>query len=233
MDNKDNNILDDDLRQLKDGAAELKKKLGGQTIISDFGACTDAVRKVSGLKKDYLTNAVTLLLFGAPATAFILKTSCGFSWWFCGALWVLMGILAPADSFYKFRMLQKIDFAGDSMLECGRKLAAYKTYFMKGRKRRWPAAVLFALWAIAEALFVVPEEARKDTLIILALGTVLMAFLAFTVLIPDTRRNFRAIDSFIRQVEEMEEERDNLSCPEIGLPILNNKDLQNNRPDRS
>ena len=179
MDNKDNNILDDDLRQLKDGAAELKKKLGGQTIISDFGACTDAVRKVSGLKKDYLTNAVTLLLFGAPATAFILKTSCGFSWWFCGALWVLMGILAPADSFHKFRMLQRIDFAGDSMLECGRKLAAYKTYFMKGRKRRWPAAVLFALW---------------------------MAFLAFTVLIPDTRRNFRAIDSFIRQVEEMEEE---------------------------
>ena len=167
MDNQDN-ILDDDLRQLKDGAAELRKKLGGQTIISDFGACTDAVRKVSGLKKDYLTNAVTLLLFGAPATAFILKTSCGFSWWFCGALWVLMGILAPADSFHKFRMLQKIDFTGDSMLECGRKLAAYKTYFMKGRKNRWPAAVLFALWAIAEALFVVPEEARKDTLIILA-----------------------------------------------------------------
>ena len=213
MDNKDN-ILDDDLRQLKDGAAELKKKLGGQTIISDFGACTDAVRKVSGLKKDYLTNAVTLLLFGAPATAFILKTSCGFSWWFCGALWVLMGILAPADSFHKFRMLQRIDFAGDSMLECGRKLAAYKTYFMKGRKRRWPAAVLFALWAIAEALFVVPEEARKDTLIILALGIVLMAFLAFTVLIPDTRRNFRAIDSFIRQVEEMEEERDRPNPPE-------------------
>ena len=115
-----------------------------------------------------------------------------------------MGILAPADSFHKFRMLQKIDFAGDSMLECGRKLAAYKAYFMKGRKSRWPAAVLFALWAIAEALFVVPEEARKDTLIILALGTVLMAFLAFTVLIPDTRRNFKAIDSFIRQVEEME-----------------------------
>ena len=55
-----------------------------------------------------------------------------------------------------------------------------------------------------QALFVVPEEARKDTLIILALGIVLMAFLAFTVLIPDTRRNFRAIDSFIRQVEEME-----------------------------
>ena len=103
-------------------------------------------------------------------------------------------------------MLQRIDFAGDSMLECGRKLAAYKVYFMKGRKSRWPAAVLFALWAIAEALFVVPEEARKDTLIILALGIVLMAFLAFTVLIPDTRRNFRAIDSFIRQVEEMEEE---------------------------
>ena len=174
----------------------------------------DAVRKVSGLKKDYLTNAVTLLLFGAPATAFILKTSCGFSWWFCGALWVLMGILAPADSFHKFRMLQKIDFTGDSMLECGRKLAAYKTYFMKGRKNRWPAAVLFALWAIAEALFVVPEEARKDTLIILALGIVLMAFLAFTVLIPDTRRNFRAIDSFIRQVEEMEEERDRPNPPE-------------------
>ena len=65
-------------------------------------------------------------------------------------------------------MLQRIDFAGDSMLECGRKLAAYKAYFMKGRKSRWPAAVLFALWAIAEALFVVPEEARKDTLIILA-----------------------------------------------------------------
>ena len=162
------------------------------------------LRAADGVRKDYLTNAVTLLLFGAPATAFILKTSCGFSWWFCGALWVLMGILAPADSFHKFRMLQKIDFAGDSMLEYGRKLAAYKTYFMKGRKRRWPAAVLFALWAIAEALFVVPEEARKDTLIILALGTVLMAFLAFTVLIPDTRRNFKAIDSFIRQVEEME-----------------------------
>ena len=67
-------------------------------------------------------------------------------------------------------MLQRIDFAGDSMLECGRKLAAYKAYFMKGRKSRWPAAVLFALWAIAEALFVVPEEARKDTLIILAGG---------------------------------------------------------------
>ena len=93
-------------------------------------------------RKDYLTNAVTLLLFGAPA-----------------------------DSFHKFRMLQRIDFAGDSMLECGRKLAAYKAYFMKGRKSRWPAAVLFALWAIAEALFVVPEEARKDTLIILANGT--------------------------------------------------------------
>ena len=136
-------------------------------------------------RKDYLTNAVTLLLFGAPA-----------------------------DSFHKFRMLQRIDFAGDSMLECGRKLAAYKAYFMKGRKSRWPAAVLFALWAIAEALFVVPEEARKDTLIILALGTVLMAFLAFTVLIPDTRRNFRAIDSFIRQVEEMEEERDRPNPPE-------------------
>ena len=102
-------------------------------------------------------------------------------------------------------MLQKIDFAGDSMLECGRKLAAYKAYFMKGRKNRWPAAVLFALWAIAEALFVVPEEARKNTLIILALGA---------VLIPDTRRNFRAIDSFIRQVKEMEEERDRPNPPE-------------------
>ena len=66
-------------------------------------------------RKDYLTNAVTLLLFGAPT-----------------------------DSFHKFRMLQRIDFAGDSMLECGRKLAAYKAYFMKGRKSRWPAAVLFA-----------------------------------------------------------------------------------------
>ena len=41
-----------------------------------------------------------------------------------------------------------------------------------------------------------------------------MAFLAFTVLIPDTRRNFRAIDSFIRQVEEMEEERDRPNPPE-------------------
>ena len=205
MDNKDNILgLDDDLRQLKDGAAELRKKLGGQTIISDFGACTDTVIKVSRLKKDYLTNAVSLLLVGAPCTALILKTSCGFSWWFCGALWVMMGILGPADSFHKFRMLRKIDFAGDSMLECGRKLAAYKSYFMEGRKKRWPVAVLLAVWAVAEALFVVPEEARKETLIVLALGAVLMAFLAFTVLIPDTRRNFRTIDRFIRQVEEME-----------------------------
>ena len=124
-----------------------------------------------------------------------------------------MGILAPSDSFHKFRMLQ-IDFAGDSMLECSKKLAAYKTYFMKGRKNRWPAAVLFALWAIAEAFFVVPEETRKDTLIILVPGAVLMAFLAFTVLIPDTRRNFMAIDSFISQVEEIEEERDRPDIPD-------------------
>ena len=193
-------IYSQELEEMREQVAILKKKLDKQTIISDTHIRNSMTSKRSDMTRT-ITATIIAGLFAAPYCTWIF-CKFGFSPYFIIATDIMLAVCIAITIRQRYT-LKNLDFTQGNLVEVAEKLSKVKTHYHEWIKIAIPMLLIWVSWMAYEALTrMEPSPTLMGFLPGAGIGIIIGGFIGHRI----NQKIVRKSTEILKQIEELQKD---------------------------
>ncbi len=196
----DNTIYSQELEEMREQVAILKKKLDKQTIISDTHIRNSMTSKRSDMTRT-ITATIIAGLFAVPYCTWIFWKF-GFSLYFIIATDIMLAVCIGITIKQRYT-LKNLDFTQGNLVDVAERLNKVKSHYHEWIKIALPMIILWASWMAYEALTKMePSPILIGFLSGAGIGIIIGGFIGIRI----NQKIVRKSTEILKQIEELQKD---------------------------
>ena len=196
----DNTIFSQELEEMREQVAILKKKLDKQTIISDTHIRNSMMSKKSDMTRT-ITATIIAGLFAVPYCTWIFWKF-GFSPYFIIATDIMLAVCIGITIKQRYT-LKNLDFTQGNLVDVAERLNKVKSHYHEWIKIALPMIILWASWMAYEALTKMePSPILIGFLSGAGIGIIIGGFIGLRI----NQKIVRKSTEILKQIEELQKD---------------------------
>ena len=196
----DNTIFSQELEEMREQVAILKKKLDKQTIISDTHIRNSMMSKKSDMTRT-ITATIIAGLFAVPYCTWIFWKF-GFSLYFIIATDIMLAVCIGITIKQRFT-LKNLDFTQGNLIDVAEKLNKLKTHYHEWIKIAIPMILIWVSWMAYEAFTKMePSPIQTGFITGAGIGIIIGGFIGHRI----NQKIVRKSTEILKQIEELQKD---------------------------
>lgn len=196
----DNTIFSQELEEMREQVAILKKKLDKQTIISDTHIRNSMTSKRSDMTRT-ITATIIAGLFAVPYCTWIFWKF-GFSLYFIIATDIMLAVCIGINIQQRFT-LKNLDFTQGNLIDVAEKLNKLKTHYHEWIKIAIPMILIWVSWMAYEAFTKMePSPIQTGFITGAGIGIIIGGFIGHRI----NQKIVRKSTEILKQIEELQKD---------------------------
>ena len=196
----DNTIFSQELEEMREQVAILKKKLDKQTIISDTHIRNSMMSKKSDMTRT-ITATIIAGLFAVPYCTWIFWKF-GFSPYFIIATDIMLAVCIGITIKQRFT-LKNLDFTQGNLIDVAEKLNKLKTHYHEWIKIAIPMILIWVSWMAYEAFTKMePSPIQTGFITGAGIGIIIGGFIGHRI----NQKIVRKSTEILKQIEELQKD---------------------------
>ena len=196
----DNTIFSQELEEMREQVAILKKKLDKQTIISDTHIRNSMTSKRSDMTRT-ITATIIAGLFAVPYCTWIFWKF-GFSLYFIIATDIMLAVCIGITIKQRFT-LKNLDFTQGNLIDVAEKLNKLKTHYHEWIKIAIPMILIWVSWMAYEAFTKMePSPIQTGFITGAGIGIIIGGFIGHRI----NQKIVRKSTEILKQIEELQKD---------------------------